>query len=284
MIFHDVAVLARLRALADRFGLLLIFDEIFTGFSRTGAGTAGGPPALERVKKSQPRPEERPPGASRRTAPGAEPVAAADVVPGAILRDGAGAPPQDEGPNFFKRSLPGTSGLFVSKTVAPNIVTLSKALTGGTLPLAATIARESVFAAFWSDAPRRSHAQPDVHGQSARVRHRQRVARPVRAGTAARPARRRPDLIVVLRGEATVLRHGYTPVDATQETYSRAIVRLYQAQHDRREPLPKLSVNGGEPNACHPKQHEPTILLGHLSCLNRVVWSRQTSAGYEAHN
>jgi adenosylmethionine---8-amino-7-oxononanoate aminotransferase len=80
MIFHDLDVLRRLRALADRYGLLLIFDEIFTGFGRTGT-------------------------------------------------------------------------LFVSETVAPDIVTLSKALTGGTLPLAATIARDSVFAAFWSDSP-----------------------------------------------------------------------------------------------------------------------------------
>ncbi len=35
--------------------------------------------------------------------------------------------------------------------VVPDIVTLSKALTGGTLPLAATIAREKIFARFWSD-------------------------------------------------------------------------------------------------------------------------------------
>jgi adenosylmethionine-8-amino-7-oxononanoate aminotransferase len=41
----------------------------------------------------------------------------------------------------------------VSEAVAPDIVTLSKALTGGTLPLAATIARDTVFEAFWSDAP-----------------------------------------------------------------------------------------------------------------------------------
>jgi branched-chain amino acid transport system permease protein len=51
---------------------------------------------LQHVNKSQPRPEERPPGASRRTARGAEAVGA-DSAPGAILRDGAGAPPQDEG-------------------------------------------------------------------------------------------------------------------------------------------------------------------------------------------
>ena len=36
MRFHDPTVLARLRAAADRYELLLIFDEIFTGFGRTG--------------------------------------------------------------------------------------------------------------------------------------------------------------------------------------------------------------------------------------------------------
>jgi len=36
MRFHDAAVLRRLRELADRYELLLIFDEIFTGFGRTG--------------------------------------------------------------------------------------------------------------------------------------------------------------------------------------------------------------------------------------------------------
>jgi adenosylmethionine-8-amino-7-oxononanoate aminotransferase len=80
MRFHDAAVLQRLRALADRYELLLIFDEIFTGFGRAGAMFAG---------------------------------AAAGVV--------------------------------------PDIVTLSKALTAGTLPLAATVARRKVFDAFWSD-------------------------------------------------------------------------------------------------------------------------------------
>jgi adenosylmethionine-8-amino-7-oxononanoate aminotransferase len=82
MRFHDTQVLRRLRALADRFGLLLIFDEIFTGFGRTGAMFAC---------------------------------------------DAAG--------------------------VTPDIVTLSKALTGGTLPLAATVATSRIFDAFWSDDP-----------------------------------------------------------------------------------------------------------------------------------
>jgi adenosylmethionine---8-amino-7-oxononanoate aminotransferase len=82
MRFHDAAVLRRLRALADRYDLLLIFDEIFTGFGRTGTMFA---------------------------------CEAADV--------------------------------------APDITTLSKALTGGTLPLAATIASRRVFEAFWSDDP-----------------------------------------------------------------------------------------------------------------------------------
>jgi adenosylmethionine---8-amino-7-oxononanoate aminotransferase len=82
MIFHEPEVLRRLRALADKYDLLLIFDEIFTGFGRTGAMFAL----------------------------------------------------QDAG-------------------VVPDIVTLSKALTGGTLPLAATIASKEIFAAFWSDDP-----------------------------------------------------------------------------------------------------------------------------------
>ena len=37
MLFHDENVLRRLRAAADKYDLLLIFDEIFTGFGRTGA-------------------------------------------------------------------------------------------------------------------------------------------------------------------------------------------------------------------------------------------------------
>ena len=85
MKFHDAATLRRLRALADKFDLLLIFDEIFTGFGRTGAMFAS---------------------------------AAANV--------------------------------------RPDIVTLSKALTGGTLPLAATIATAKVFDAFWSDDPQKA--------------------------------------------------------------------------------------------------------------------------------
>lgn len=80
MIFHDEASLRRVRAAADRHGLLLIADEIFTGFGRTGALFA---------------------------------CEAAGIV--------------------------------------PDIVTLSKALTGGVLPLAATIARRPVFEAFLSD-------------------------------------------------------------------------------------------------------------------------------------
>jgi adenosylmethionine---8-amino-7-oxononanoate aminotransferase len=82
MLFHDAAVLRRLREAADRYDLLLIFDEIFTGFGRTGTMFA---------------------------------CEAAGVV--------------------------------------PDIVTLSKALTGGTLPLSAAVARGKVFDAFWSDDP-----------------------------------------------------------------------------------------------------------------------------------
>ena len=36
MLFHEAQVLRHLRAAADRHGLLLIFDEVFTGFGRTG--------------------------------------------------------------------------------------------------------------------------------------------------------------------------------------------------------------------------------------------------------
>lgn len=83
MRFHNPDVLRRLRALADRYALLLIFDEIFTGFGRTGT--------------------------------------------------------------MFACEQAG---------VAPDIITLSKALTGGTLPLAATVATTRVFDAFWSDDPK----------------------------------------------------------------------------------------------------------------------------------
>jgi adenosylmethionine-8-amino-7-oxononanoate aminotransferase len=85
MRFHDAAVLRGLRAAADRYDTLLICDEIFTGFGRTGT--------------------------------------------------------------MFACEQAG---------VVPDIVTLSKALTGGTLPLAATIARGTVFEAFWSDDPRQA--------------------------------------------------------------------------------------------------------------------------------
>ncbi len=82
MVFHDPRVLKRLRAAADKYELLLIFDEIFTGFGRTGT-------------------------------------------------------------------------MFASEQaeIAPDILTVGKGLTGGTLPLAATLATAKVFDAFWSDDP-----------------------------------------------------------------------------------------------------------------------------------
>jgi adenosylmethionine-8-amino-7-oxononanoate aminotransferase len=82
MRFHPPAVLQILRRLADKYDLLLIFDEIFTGFGRTGT--------------------------------------------------------------MFACEQAG---------VTADIVTVSKALTGGTLPLAATIANRKLFDAFWSDVP-----------------------------------------------------------------------------------------------------------------------------------
>jgi adenosylmethionine-8-amino-7-oxononanoate aminotransferase len=89
MLFHSAQTLRAIRAAADRYGLLVIFDEIFTGFGRTGTLFA---------------------------------CEAAHIV--------------------------------------PDIVCLSKALTGGTMALAATVARAHVFEAFWSDDP--THAL--MHG------------------------------------------------------------------------------------------------------------------------
>ncbi len=77
MIFHDTATLKTLRDICDKHGVLLILDEIFVGFGRTGAMFA---------------------------------CEAAGIV--------------------------------------PDIVTLSKALTGGTMALAATVARAHVYEAF----------------------------------------------------------------------------------------------------------------------------------------
>jgi adenosylmethionine-8-amino-7-oxononanoate aminotransferase len=87
MLFHDPRVLQHLRRAADKYDLLLIFDEIFTGFGRTGPMFA-----LEAAE------------------------------------------------------------------VAPDIVTLGKGLTGGTLPLAATVASSKIFDAFWSDDPQHALA------------------------------------------------------------------------------------------------------------------------------
>jgi adenosylmethionine---8-amino-7-oxononanoate aminotransferase len=89
MKFHSPATLSRVAELARRFDLLLVLDEIATGFGRTGT--------------------------------------------------------------LFACEQAG---------VVPDIVTLSKALTGGTLPLAATVASTAVYAAFWSDDP--AHAL--MHG------------------------------------------------------------------------------------------------------------------------
>jgi adenosylmethionine-8-amino-7-oxononanoate aminotransferase len=82
MVFHPPEVLRRVRALADRHGVPLILDEIFTGFGRTGTMFA---------------------------------CEAAGIV--------------------------------------PDIVTVSKALTGGTMALSAAVARSHIFEAFLSDAP-----------------------------------------------------------------------------------------------------------------------------------
>lgn len=82
MKFHSPETLAAIAALARRFDLLLILDEIATGFGRTGT--------LFACEQAE---------------------------------------------------------------VAPDLITLSKALTGGTLPLAATVASTRVYAAFLSEDP-----------------------------------------------------------------------------------------------------------------------------------
>jgi adenosylmethionine-8-amino-7-oxononanoate aminotransferase len=80
MKFHEPAILARIVDAARAHGLLVIFDEIATGFGRTGS--------------------------------------------------------------LFAAEQAG---------VVPDIMTLSKALTGGTLPLAVTVARQHVYAAFLAE-------------------------------------------------------------------------------------------------------------------------------------
>ncbi len=85
MVFRSEKLLRLLRQTADSCEQILIFDEIFTGFGRTGT--------------------------------------------------------------MFACEQAG---------VAPDIITLSKALTGGTLPLAATVATSEVFSAFWSDDPKKA--------------------------------------------------------------------------------------------------------------------------------
>ncbi len=83
MLFHTPEVLRHLKAAAGRHGLLLIFDEVFTGFGRTGT--------------------------------------------------------------MFACEAAG---------VAPDIIALSKALTGGTMGLGAAVATKKIFDAFLSDSPK----------------------------------------------------------------------------------------------------------------------------------
>lgn len=80
MIVHPAAFLAGVRRLCDRHGVLMIADEVLTGFGRTGA--------------------------------------------------------------MFACELAG---------VAPDIMCLAKGLTGGFLSMSATLCREEIFAAFWSE-------------------------------------------------------------------------------------------------------------------------------------
>ena len=65
--------------------------------------------------------------------------------------------------------------------VAPDIITLSKALTGGTLPLAATVAtQQSIRRVLVGRSHEGADARPELYGQCARLRRRQCLARSVR--------------------------------------------------------------------------------------------------------
>ncbi len=63
MLFHDAGVLRHVRAAADRHDLLLIFDEVFTGFGRTGTlfacEAAGVVPDMITLSKALDRRDDR---------------------------------------------------------------------------------------------------------------------------------------------------------------------------------------------------------------------------------
>ena len=68
--------------------------------------------------------------------------------------------------------------------VVPDIITLSKALTGGTLPLAATVASTRVYEAFFGDrrmpairSPARRRTRPSIYSRPSRVLRRSRPSR-----------------------------------------------------------------------------------------------------------
>jgi adenosylmethionine-8-amino-7-oxononanoate aminotransferase len=54
---------------------------------------------------------------------------------------------------------PKVAVLMLIAAAGVSIGTVSKALSGGTLPLAATVARKSAFEAFWSDDPQKALIQ-----------------------------------------------------------------------------------------------------------------------------
>ncbi|QCE35087.1 adenosylmethionine--8-amino-7-oxononanoate transaminase [Acetobacteraceae bacterium] len=85
MLFHTVETLKFLKKLCDQYGILLIYDEVFTGFGRLG--------------------------------------------------------------EMFISNIP---------EICPDIVGLSKALTGGTLGLGATLASDTIFQSFLSDDPEKA--------------------------------------------------------------------------------------------------------------------------------
>lgn len=166
MRLHDPGVLATVARLARRHGLLLIADEIFTGFGRTGT--------------------------------------------------------------FFACE---------QAEVVPDIVCLSKALTGGVTPLAATIASEEVFARFWSDDPAKAlmhgptfmanalacaaaNASLDLFETEPRLAQARALERALRAGL--EPCRDLPGVVDVRAKGAVGVVQFAAPVD--RETLKRAFV------------------------------------------------------------
>jgi adenosylmethionine-8-amino-7-oxononanoate aminotransferase len=246
MRFHADFVVQRLREAANRYQLLLIFDEIFTGFGRTGS--------------------------------------------------------------LFACEAAG---------VLPDIITLSKAVTGGTLPLAVTIARDKVFDAFWSDeagdalphgptfmanalACAAANASLDLFERESRLRRYRYRARPG-AGPCAlsRPSRRqgRAGEGSDRRGGARAHRRSRGLARAVRGGGGfRAPVRLHRLSHagihNRRGGARKIDGHGRQgaaPTRLAQSKLKPddstvqVVLIGAFDPYRRDLAETQRTAAYHVH-